>query len=218
MAAVFFAGIPCHTPPMAFEDNAVIFGHDPEPAIVAAHFDDISTVTLYLRQPDGSTRSRTDSFRPFLWSMGAPPVNAVPGAEIIPLAGGLPFDHLVTFDSWAELTKAKAALKISAHPFFALGDSIQQYLLATGKTLFKTLEWTSIRRLQIAVDSHSIELADSTGWSQKLDRSELEKLTALIQERDPDVIEGHDLFKKILPALAAHARNAKVKLLWGRDG
>ena len=218
MAAVFFVPRPCHSPRMAFEDNAVIFGHDPEPGIVAAHFDDIATVTLYLRQADGTTKSRTDSFRPFLWSIGGPPVNTVPAAEIIPLAGDLPFDHLVTFDSWAELTKTKAALKTCAHPFFSLGDSIQQYLLATGKTLFKTLEWTSIRRLQIAVDSHSIHLADSTGWSQDLDRSELEKLTALIRERDPDVIEGHDLFKKILPGLAAHARNAKVKLLWGRDG
>jgi DNA polymerase elongation subunit (family B) len=203
---------------MAFEDNAVIFGHDPEPGIVAAHFDDTATVTLYLRQPDGSTAMRTDSFRPFLWSVGAPPVNAAPGAEAILLEGGLPFDHLVTFGSWGELTKSKAALKTASHPFFALGDSIQQYLLATGKTLFKTLEWTNLRRMQIAVDSRSIHLADSTGWAQELDRSDLEKLTTLIRERDPDVIEGHDLFKKILPGLAAHARNAKVKLLWGRDG
>jgi DNA polymerase elongation subunit (family B) len=203
---------------MAFEDNAIIFGHDPEPGIVAAHFDDVSTVTLYLRQPDGSTVSRTETFRPFLWSAGAPPVNAVPEAKIVQLAGGLAFDHLVTFGSWLEFTKAKAALKLSGHPFFAQGDSIQQYLLATGKTLFKTLEWANLRRMQIAMDSRSIHLADSTGWARELDRSGLEELTALIRERDPDVIEGHDLFKKILPGLAAHARNAKVKLLWGRDG
>jgi DNA polymerase I len=218
MAAVFFVAHPCHNPRMAFEDNAIIFGHDPEPGIMAAHFDDAATVTLYLRQGDGSTTMRMDAFRPFLWSASAPPVNAVPGAEIVPLEGGLAFDHLVTFDSWGEWTKAKAALKTAAHPYFTLGDSIQQYLLTTGKTLFKTLEWTNLRRMQIAVDSHAIHLADSTGWAQELDRSELEALTALIRERDPDVIEGHDLFKKILPGIAAHARNAKVKLTWGRDG
>jgi DNA polymerase elongation subunit (family B) len=203
---------------MAFEENALLFGHDPEPGIVAAHFDGVSRITLYLRGRDGSTTTRTEAFRPFLWSAGSPPPSAVLGAEIIPLAGGLAFDHLVSFDTWAALTKARAALKTGAHPAFNLGDPIQQYLLATGKTLFKTLEWTDIRRLQIAMDSHSIQLADSTGWSKALDRSELEALTRLIRERDPDVIEGHDLFKRILPALAAHARNAKVKLLWGRDG
>ena len=191
---------------MAFEENALLFGFDPEPGIVATQFAGASTVT------------RAETFRPYLWCVGSPPPDAVAGAEINALSGGLPFDQLVTFSTWAALTKAKAALKAAAHPFFTLGDPVQQYLLATGKTLFKSLEWTDVRRLQIALDAHSIQLSDSTGWSQTLDRSDLQTLTSLIRERDPDVIEGHDLFKKILPALAAHARNAKVKLLWGRDG
>ena len=203
---------------MAFEENALLFGHDPEPGIVAVHFDGLSGVTLYLRRPDGSTATRSEQFRPFLWSAGFPAAGTVPSAEVVPLAGGLAFDHLVTFDTWTALTRARAAFKAASQPVFSLGDPVQQYLLATGKTLFKTLDWPNLRRLQIALDSRSIHLADSTGWSQTLDRSQLETLTSLIQQRDPDVIEGHDLFKKILPALAAHARNAKVKLLWGRDG
>jgi len=203
---------------MAFEENALLFGHDPEPGIVAAEFDDASGVTLYLRQQDGRTVTRREAFQPFFWSAGPLPPGVAPGAEITPLAGGLPFDHLVTLDDWAALTKARAALKTTGHPAFILSDPIQQYLLTTGKTLFKTLEWGDIRRLQVAVDSQSIHLADSTGWTRTLGRSELETLTALIRERDPDVIEGHDLFKKILPGVAAHARNAKVKLNWGRDG
>ena len=203
---------------MAFEENALLFGHDPEPGIVAASFDGGSIITLWVRRPDGTTTTRAEPFRPFLWAIGAPRPDAVPAAEMTQLAGGLAFDHLVTFDNWAALTNAKAALKVAAHPVFSLGDPIQQYLLATGKTLFKTLEWPNLRRLQLAVDSASIHLADSTGWSRMLDRSELAALTEIIRERDPDVIEGHDLFKKILPGLAAHARNAKVKLLWGRDG
>ena len=201
---------------MAFEDNALLFGHDPEPGIVAVDFDGVSDVTIYSRQGDGTTTSRVEKFRPFFWAAGAP---AAPiGAEVEVLGGGLAFDHLIRFGSWGELTQGKAALKAAGHPFFSLSDPLQQYLLLTGKTLFKRLEWTALRRMQIAVDSHFIHLADSTGWTEKLDRSELEKLTALVRERDPDVIEGHDLFKKILPGLAAHARNAKVKLLWGRDG
>ena len=39
-----------------------------------------------------------------------------------------------------------------------------------------------------------------------------------IGRRDPDVIEGHELFRVILPALTAHGKKAKKNLGWGRDG
>ena len=38
------------------------------------------------------------------------------------------------------------------------------------------------------------------------------------KDRDPDVIEGHDLFRSILPLIVARAGRRKVKLLLGRDG
>ena len=44
------------------------------------------------------------------------------------------------------------------------------------------------------------------------------RITALIGQRDPDVIEGHELFRVILPALTAHGKKAKKNLGWGRDG
>ena len=40
---------------MAFEENTILFGHDPEPGIVAAEFDGVDKITLYLRQRDGTT-------------------------------------------------------------------------------------------------------------------------------------------------------------------
>jgi DNA polymerase elongation subunit (family B) len=45
----------------------------------------------------------------------------------------------------------------------------------------------------------------------------LKRLTAIIKERDPDVIEGHDLFRFDLPHLVARAKKAKTKLDWGRS-
>src|SRR4029078_11605750 len=74
----------------------------------------------------------------------------------------------------------------------------------------------------------SIALSDSTGWEELIvvdfakpeesERAALKRLTALIKERDPDVIEGHNLFRFDLPLLVARARKAKVKLDWGRSG
>ena len=55
----------------------------------------------------------------------------------------------------------------------------------------------------------SIALSDNTGWEELIvvdpnnveesERNALRRLTALIKERDPDVIEGHDLFRVHLP-------------------
>ena len=140
-------------------------------------------------------------------------------AKSFPLTGGLAFDHLVTFDNWSALTKAKAALE-NRLPSRFQPRRPDPAIPALHRARRFSRRWSGpacAGSRSPSIRTRSIS-ADSTGWSQTLDRSELEPLTALIRERDPDVIEGHDLFKKILPGLAAHARNAKVKLLWGRDG
>ena len=73
----------------------------------------------------------------------------------------------------------------------------------------------------------SIALSDNTGWEELLvvdpnnveqsEQDALKRLTSLVKERDPDVIEGHDLFRFDLPYLVARAKKAKTKLDWGRS-
>jgi len=72
-----------------------------------------------------------------------------------------------------------------------------------------------------------IAVSDNTGWEELLvvdpknveesEHDALKRLTAIIKERDPDVIEGHDLFRFDLPYLVARAKKAKTKLDWGRS-
>src|SRR5947207_137560 len=74
----------------------------------------------------------------------------------------------------------------------------------------------------------SIALSDNSGWEEliivdpkKLPESEhaaIKRLTTLIKQRDPDVIEGHNLFRSDLPYLVARAKKLKTKLDWGRSG
>jgi len=74
----------------------------------------------------------------------------------------------------------------------------------------------------------SIALSDNSGWEELIvidpkkveesERTALKRLTTIIKERDPDVIEGHNLFRFDLPYLVVRARKAKVKLDWGRSG
>jgi DNA polymerase elongation subunit (family B) len=74
----------------------------------------------------------------------------------------------------------------------------------------------------------SIALSDNTGWEELIivdptsveesEHAALKRLTALLKERDPDVIEGHNLFRFDLPYLVSRAKKAKTKLDWGRSG
>jgi DNA polymerase elongation subunit (family B) len=74
----------------------------------------------------------------------------------------------------------------------------------------------------------SIAISDNTGWEElfivdpknveESERNALKRLTARIKQRDPDVIEGHDLFRVHLPYLVGRAKKLKTKLDWGRSG
>jgi DNA polymerase I len=74
----------------------------------------------------------------------------------------------------------------------------------------------------------SIALSDNSGWEELLivdprnveesERNALKRLITLIKERDPDVIEGHNIFRFDLPYLVTRAKKAKTKLDWGRGG
>src|SRR5207253_1671752 len=153
------------------------------------------------------------------------------------------YNWLVTVDGWKELIALRNGLKKAGRDFFALSDPVQHYLSASGRTLFKQLPFDELKRVQLEVLSPtgesdladasqnpiaSIALSDNSGWEQlivvdpeNVEESEhdaLKQLTAIIKERDPDVIEGHDLFRFDLPYLVARARKAKVKLGWGRSG
>jgi DNA polymerase I len=217
-----------------FEKNTILFGADPTPRIVAIELGDTGTVRVYRREKDGATVADVEPFHPFVW--GDSDVVDL-GIEAEKLAGDLKYSWLITVDSWKELIALRNALKNSGRDFFALTDPVQHYLTATGRTLFKDLPLEQLKRMQLDVLAFSegdadhlmsIALSDNTGWEELLlidpknveasERNVIKRLTSLIQERDPDVIEGHDLFRSHLPYLVARAKKTKTKLDWGRSG
>src|ERR1700686_5471344 len=223
---------------MAFEENKLLFGSDPTPCIVAIELGETGSVKIYRREKDGSIASDIEPFHPFVWcDSDVTDLNI----EAEKLAGDLRYAWGINVDSWKDLIAMRNGLKRAGRSFFALSDPVQHYLTHTGRTLFKGLAFEELRRLQLEVlsvtgiddpgqDDHlmSIALSDNTGWEEllvvdpaKVEESEkaaLKRLTAIIKERDPDVIEGHNLFRFDLPYLVARARKAKVKLDWGRSG
>src|SRR3954449_471585 len=215
---------------MEFEKNTLLFGADPTPRIVAIELGETGTVKVYRRETDGSTVTDVEPFHPFVWA-DSDVVDL--GIETEKLRGNLKYGWLVTVDSWKELIALRNGLRNAGRDFFAFSDSIQHYLTATGRTLFKDLSFEELKRMQLEVlanDDHvmSIALSDNTGWEELIvvdssnveqsERDAIRRLTAVIKERDPDVIEGHDLFRVHLPLLVARAKKLKTKLDWGRSG
>ena len=138
--------------------------------------------------------------------------------------------------------KTRGTAERNKDPFFIINDPEQQHLLSTGKTLFKGMGFRELRRLQMDIETYcdpeyefsnadrekdriiAITLADSTGWVEVLSGKTLDepglirRWVELIRERDPDVIEGHNLFNFDLPYLTARAKRYKIKVAIGRNG
>ena len=127
-------------------------------------------------------------------------------------------------------------------PYFLISDPAQQHLMRSGRTLFKGMEFDRLHRLQVDIECFTAEgfefcnaerdedriiaiaLRDQSGWHQVLSGAELDEPTLLarfvtaVRERDPDVIEGHNIFNFDLPYIATRAARHGVKLTLGRDG
>jgi DNA polymerase, archaea type len=126
-------------------------------------------------------------------------------------------------------------------PYLVLADPVEQHLMLTGSTSFIGLQFSDLRRLQLDIETYispgfefpsaardgdrviAISITDSSGFEHLLkgtemdERTMLEELVRTIAERDPDVIEGHNLFRFDLEYLEARARRHKVRLRLGRD-
>jgi DNA polymerase elongation subunit (family B) len=129
-----------------------------------------------------------------------------------------------------------------AAPYLYISDPVHQHFLISGKTLFKGVDLFSLRRLALDIETFcaegfefsnpdrpedriiSIALMDENGYSEVLfghDMEEAEMLTRLstiIRELDPDVIEGHNIFRFDLEYIRVRAAMHGIRLFWGRDG
>ena len=193
-----------------FAQNEVLFGRDNTPGIVSAQLQGDDRITVY-RRLEGKITTETQSFRPFLWVTEQTFLQGFDRkVEYVPLTGSGAFKFLVLLQSWPDFQRARNFLRNA--PVLAPNDPVQQYLMATGRTSFKGMRFAQLHRLQIALTAgNTIQLADNTGWQSEVRKPD--ELVAVIRKRDPDVIEGHDIFRSILPRIAG-----KRSLKLGRDG
>ena len=162
------------------------------------------------------------------------------------LDGPGPFSWLVRCPNMAQLKKvsahvAKTGGVAAGHPESPqvyLSDPLQQYLLSSGRCYFRGMAFEEVRRLQLYVPGADrgggggggngdndepiarICLSDSTGRQSELHGSSekdlLEEFLAVVRDWDPDVIEGHELFKSHLAQIYQRCRSLDIPFLLGR--
>jgi DNA polymerase elongation subunit (family B) len=126
-------------------------------------------------------------------------------------------------------------------PYRVFNDSAQQVLSLLPARLFRGLKFQDLRRLQLDIETRTtpgydfpnasregdeiiiVSLRDSTGWECCLSRRDLSEpellreMMRLVRERDPDVLEGHNLFNFDLPYIQERCKRYKLPLKMGRD-
>ena len=229
--------------------NPLLFGRDERTGIVAVesvgHF-----IRLFFRSA-GRVHFHDEPFQPFIL-VGDP---ALVSGCLVPcavrqLSGDNFFSCQLLFDSWGDCLSARDFLaaktgkthSASDAPYLFLPDISHQYLLASGTTLFKGLEFPDLRCLALDIETAcadgygfsnperpedriiSVALKDSHGeelvlrGDQLTEPELLQALNGAIQRCDPDVITGHNLFRFDLDYIGRRAQRHGIRLTWGRNG
>jgi DNA polymerase elongation subunit (family B) len=232
------------TQKLPFYNNRVLFGHDTTPGLIAFEIEGPDKVKIFSRQ-GGQISSESVSFQPHeKWLKGWKgkfTLERLGGSA--PFSHVAHFADLKELDAAKSYLQKKSGKGLSAPdaPYLYMGDPVHLFLLISGKTHFLGMDFSELRRLQLDIETYcepgfdfpnperesdritAIALSDSTGWEKLISGKELgeeemlSEMVQTIQDRDPDVIEGHNFFRFDLEYLEARARRYGVKLKLGRD-
>lgn len=210
-----------------------------------------NSADIFLRNGD-NVEKRKMPFEPFLLLSAPTFLDGFDGKfSISKLSGSETFSFLAKFADVKIYEKALKHLKqvtgvspsSPSSPYRVFSDFDQQFLSMNRIRLFRGMNFSEIRRMQIDIetlitegyefpnaerDSDAItliSLSDNTGWEKSLllnhpysEKQLLEEFVKTVIERDPDVIEGHNIFRFDLPYIETRAKKFKVRLTLGRDG
>ena len=228
--------------PLIADDQAPrLLGAEPIAGLVACALAPGGRAMRLYRRRGPVIAVETVAFSPFLLLASPAAIAGAAGlVDVSALEGPGDLAWLARFDSWTSAQSARDRVRDTPHWF--AGDPVHQFLLVTGYTAFGGMRFDDLRRLSLDIEVLTTEgfefpsaaragdriiaiaLAEPTGFRHVLrgDRlSEpalLEELARLIRERDPDVIEGHNIFRFDLEYIEARARLHGIALTWGRGG
>lgn len=209
-------------------------------SICGLWIDDAGAAHVCLATPGGGRREQLEEFKPFAW-LGAEV--AQEGVRVEQLQGEGVFNRLAHADSLETFGVFFKNVREGA-PVDVLRPYESQWLLQRRARLFSDLPFAALRRCQLDIETGAAEpgvfsdarkpgdrvlaIGLQCGERRELltladesDAGEKKLLIAfndLLRELDPDVIEGHNIFKFDLDYLRQRNRRHKVACAWGRFG
>ena len=247
--------------------DAILYGHSNESKVVAAYQTGETTIKI-VKRIQGVAVAEEHKFYPFFFLKDAWLIEGFEKKFWkVKLDGSNYYQYLCIFHKWSDMRAAlrkvtenlpqrdsfghggTAAFTVDYSPeggrsdkaeeVYVKLDPVFQFLMQAGITLFKDMEFTELRRMQLDIETFSkfnfsvasrpedriilISLSDNSGWEYVIDgreKSEAEMLTELVEiitRRDPDVIEGHNIYNFDLPYIMTRCEMNNVKLKIGRD-
>ncbi len=234
--------------------NELIYGHNTEKNIVAVQQIDESTVRLYFREGN-KVRDEVRKFYPFFFLSDREYIDGFyKKFWIKKLAGNNFYQYVCAFEELTDMWNAiryilrnystKNMVKVESYTdtdiIYLRPDPVHQFLLQTGITLFKGMEFNDVYRMQVDIETYTrhrfsnpervedriilISLTDNRGWEhiidgrKKSEKQMLVEFVEIIRKKDPDIIEGHNILNFDLPYLIKRAELNDVELALGRDG
>ncbi|HTE20569.1 MAG TPA: 3'-5' exonuclease, partial [Armatimonadota bacterium] len=141
---------------------------------------------------------------------------------------------LAEFPHWSAFLDARDQLRAEGYPHHCYNHPVKQFLVRSGVTLFKGMDFTTIRRLQFDLETTTLRPTDAQArillivasdnrggeavFAGDDERQLLVEFVQWVNTVDPDVVEGHNIFGFDLPYLAARAQALEVPLRLGRNG
>lgn len=218
--------------PEGREISPLLFGSDPTPRIIAVEAFN-GGIRLYQREGQ-HLLTHEEPFQP--WLLSAIRIN-LPDVEWEVLEGDFgarpALRYLARCAHREAFENLRQRLRDEHAETIVFGSLPRQYLMLTGKTLFKQMAFHELHRLQLDLETTTltpdqpdakilmIALTDNRGYEAILEGEEptiLRQLVEQIRTLDPDVIEGHNLFGFDIPYLIARAKVHQIPLELGRDG
>jgi DNA polymerase I len=249
------------TPAPANQRDEWLWGWDPAPGIVSVWAEQDGRATVWQRDPATEVLTHSDErFRPWLLvdrlddlrHLGAQLApDGTPGALVSyrELEGVGALRYLVSATHFRNITSALLdgasrrlgrqiahVQELGQRGVLALPPE-EQYLVQTGRTYFRDLAYTQLRRMQFDLETTGLDprfcrifmiaVRDPEGNRELLEARDatdageadlIQRLVERIARADPDVIENHNLHGFDLPFLNRRARMLGIRLMLGRDG
>jgi DNA polymerase elongation subunit (family B) len=208
--------------------------------LVGLWIDDAGKVHGCYATPAGGREERTEDFRPFAW-LGAETPHEGISFERLKGEGAFAWlahaESLAAFEAFFKAVREGAAIDV-------LKPYESQWLLQKRARLYAEMKFADLRRCQLDIETGAAEagaFSDAKNPGDRVlaiglqcgDRRELLTLgeetdagekrlllafNDLLREMDPDVVEGHNIFKFDLDYLRIRSRRLKVPCAWGRFG